>query len=56
METDSKLDEFIFEEFKGTGNVEIGRELSEKQIFPAIDNPKSGTRKEELLIDKTIST
>ncbi|MBV0899742.1 MAG: transcription termination factor Rho [Wolbachia endosymbiont of Fragariocoptes setiger] len=54
IETGSKMDEVIFEEFKGTGNAEIilDRRLSDKRIFPAIDITKSGTRKEELLIDK----
>jgi transcription termination factor Rho len=48
------MDEVIFEEFKGTGNAEIilDRKLSDKRSFPAIDITKSGTRKEELLIDK----
>jgi transcription termination factor Rho len=48
------MDEVIFEEFKGTGNLEVNldRKLSEKRIFPAIDINKSGTRKEELLVDK----
>jgi len=52
------MDEFTFEEFKGTGNVKIilDRKLAEKRIFPAIDNPKSGTRTGEVLIDKAIST
>lgn len=56
IDTGSKMDEVIFEEFKGTGNAEIilDRRLSDKRIFPAIDITKSGTRKEELLIDKTI--
>ena len=46
------MDDVIFEEFKGTGNMEIhlSRELSERRIFPAIDIYKSGTRKEELLL------
>ncbi|QKX03225.1 transcription termination factor Rho [Wolbachia endosymbiont of Litomosoides sigmodontis] len=54
IETGSKMDEVIFEEFKGTGNAEIilDRKLADKRIFPAIDITKSGTRKEELLIDK----
>ncbi len=54
IETGSKMDEVIFEEFKGTGNSEIilDRKLSDKRIFPAIDITKSGTRKEDLLIDK----
>ncbi|MDH5717242.1 MAG: transcription termination factor Rho [Spirochaetia bacterium] len=53
IDTGSKMDEVIFEEFKGTGNMEIvlDRKLVEKRIFPAIDINKSGTRKEELLID-----
>ncbi len=56
IETGSKMDEVIFEEFKGTGNAEIilDRKLSDKRIFPAIDITKSGTRKEELLVDKAI--
>ncbi len=54
IETGSRMDEVIFEEFKGTGNSEIilDRELSDKRVFPAIDITKSGTRKEELLVDK----
>lgn len=54
VETGSKMDEVIFEEFKGTGNSEIklARELAEKRIFPAIDVHTSGTRREEWLIDK----
>lgn len=54
VETGSKMDEVIFEEFKGTGNSEIvlDRKISDKRIFPAIDVTKSGTRKEELLVDK----
>lgn len=53
VETGSRMDEVIFEEFKGTGNNEIvlDRKLSDKRIFPAIDVNKSGTRKEELLQD-----
>ncbi|MBI1954132.1 MAG: transcription termination factor Rho [Proteobacteria bacterium] len=52
IETGSRMDEVIFEEFKGTGNAEIvlDRKLSDKRVFPAIDINKSGTRKEELLI------
>jgi len=48
------MDEVIFEEFKGTGNSEIvlDRKLSDKRIYPAIDITKSGTRREDLLIDK----
>ena len=54
IETGSRMDDVIFEEFKGTGNMEIhlSRELSEKRIFPAIDIYKSGTRKEELLLSQ----
>jgi transcription termination factor Rho len=54
IDTGSRMDEVIFEEFKGTGNMEIvlDRKLSEKRIFPAIDLNKSGTRKEELLLPK----
>jgi transcription termination factor Rho len=54
VDTGSKMDEVIFEEFKGTGNMELhlDRKLVEKRVFPAIDMNKSGTRKEELLIDK----
>ncbi|MFZ4761941.1 MAG: transcription termination factor Rho [Alphaproteobacteria bacterium] len=54
VETGSRMDEVIFEEFKGTGNSEIvmDRKLSDKRTFPAIDIAKSGTRKEELLVDK----
>ncbi len=53
IETGSRMDEVIFEEFKGTGNSEIvlDRKISDKRIFPAIDIQKSGTRKEELLVD-----
>ena len=54
VETGSRMDDVIFEEFKGTGNMEIhlDRKLSEKRIFPAIDINKSGTRREELLLDQ----
>ena len=54
IDTGSRMDEVIFEEFKGTGNLEVNldRKLSEKRVFPAIDINKSGTRKEELLVDK----
>ncbi|HEV7369426.1 transcription termination factor Rho [Arenibaculum sp.] len=58
IDTGSRMDEVIFEEFKGTGNSEIilDRKLSDKRTFPAIDITKSGTRKEELLVDRgTIS-
>jgi len=54
IDTGSRMDEVIFEEFKGTGNSEIvlDRKISDKRLFPAIDILKSGTRKEELLVDK----
>jgi len=54
IDTGSRMDEVIFEEFKGTGNSEIvlDRKLSDKRTFPAIDVSKSGTRKEEMLVDK----
>ncbi len=54
IDTGSRMDEVIFEEFKGTGNMEINldRKLMEKRVFPCIDINKSGTRKEELLVDK----
>ena len=54
IDTGSRMDEVIFEEFKGTGNSEIilDRKVSDKRIFPAIDILKSGTRKEELLTDQ----
>ena len=53
VDTGSKMDEVIFEEFKGTGNMEVhlDRKLVEKRLFPAIDINRSGTRKEELLVD-----
>src|SRR5699024_5335550 len=52
VETGSRMDEVIFEEFKGTGNMELrlSRELSERRIFPAIDINASGTRREENLL------
>jgi transcription termination factor Rho len=55
IDTGSKMDEVIFEEFKGTGNMEVhlDRKLVDKRTFPAIDINKSGTRREELLIDRT---
>ena len=59
VETGSRMDDVIFEEFKGTGNMEVhlDRALSEKRIFPAIDINKSGTRKEELLLsDEELKT
>lgn len=54
IDTGSRMDEVIFEEFKGTGNLEIhlDRKLADKRVFPAIDLQKSGTRKEELLVPK----
>lgn len=54
VDTGSRMDEVIFEEFKGTGNMEIqlDRRLADKRVFPAIDIKKSGTRKEELLLDE----
>jgi len=54
IDTGSRMDEVIFEEFKGTGNSEIvlDRKMADKRVFPAIDILKSGTRKEELLVDK----
>ncbi|MBP1466691.1 transcription termination factor Rho [Candidatus Chloroploca sp. M-50] len=55
VDTGSKMDDVIFEEFKGTGNMELNldRKLAEKRIFPAIDINRSGTRREELLLDLT---
>lgn len=54
VDTGSKMDDVIYEEFKGTGNMELvlDRKLSEKRIFPAIDIPKSGTRREDLLLTR----
>jgi len=54
IDTGSKMDEVIFEEFKGTGNMELqlDRKLSNKRIYPAIDIVASSTRREELLVDK----
>ncbi len=54
VDTGSKMDDVIYEEFKGTGNMELvlDRKLSEKRIFPAIDIPKSGTRRDDLLLTK----
>ncbi len=56
IDTGSRMDEVIFEEFKGTGNMEIylDRYLAEKRVFPAIDLNRSGTRKEELLLDADV--
>src|SRR2546423_10575449 len=58
IDTGSRMDEVIFEEFKGTGNSEIvlDRKVSDKRIFPALDVGKSGTRKEELLVDQNVLT
>lgn len=52
VDTGSKMDDVVYEEFKGTGNMELvlDRKLSEKRVFPAIDIPKSGTRREDLLL------
>jgi transcription termination factor Rho len=54
VDTGSRMDDVIFEEFKGTGNMEVhlDRRLADKRLFPAIDISQSGTRKEELLVDK----
>ena len=54
VETGSKMDDVVYEEFKGTGNMEmvLDRKLSEKRVFPAIDIPKSGTRREDLLLSQ----
>ena len=54
VETGSKMDDVIYEEFKGTGNMEmvLDRKLSERRVFPAIDIPKSGTRREDLLLSQ----
>jgi transcription termination factor Rho len=58
VDTGSRMDEVIFEEFKGTGNMEIqlDRRLADKRVFPAFDIKKSGTRKEELLLDQDTLT
>ena len=58
IDTGSRMDEVIFEEFKGTGNSEIvlDRKIADKRVFPAIDIQKSGTRKEELLVDRATLT
>ncbi len=55
VETGSRMDDVVFEEFKGTGNMEVvlDRNLSERRIFPAIDLPRSGTRREDLLLSQT---
>jgi transcription termination factor Rho len=54
VETGSRMDDLIYEEFKGTGNMELHltRALAEKRVFPAIDIQKSGTRQEQLLFDE----
>ena len=54
VDTGSRMDDVVFEEFKGTGNMELvlDRKLSEKRIFPAIDIVKSGTRRDDLLLDQ----
>jgi transcription termination factor Rho len=54
IDTGSRMDDVIFEEFKGTGNMEIhlDRKLTDKRVFPSIDMQKSGTRKEELLLPR----
>ena len=56
IDTGSRMDEVIFEEFKGTGNMELAmdRRLSDRRIYPSFDLIKSGTRKEELLLDKKV--
>jgi len=56
IDTGSRMDEVIFEEFKGTGNMEayLDRRLADKRIFPAIDLQRSGTRKEELLLSEDV--
>ncbi len=56
VDTGSRMDEVIYEEFKGTGNMEVhlSRRISEKRVFPAIDINKSGTRREELMIDQDL--
>jgi transcription termination factor Rho len=55
VDTGSRMDELVYEEFKGTGNMELhlDRKLSERRIFPAIDVVRSGTRREDLLFDST---
>jgi transcription termination factor Rho len=54
VDTGSRMDEVIFEEFKGTGNMEIhlDRKLTDRRVFPSVDINRSGTRKEELLVDE----
>jgi transcription termination factor Rho len=55
VDTGSRMDDVIFEEFKGTGNMEVvlDRKLSDRRVFPAVDLHRTGTRKEELLLDKS---
>ena len=55
VDTGSRMDDVVFEEFKGTGNMELvlDRSLSEKRIFPAIDLPKSSTRRDDLLLTQS---
>jgi transcription termination factor Rho len=54
VDTGSRMDEVIFEEFKGTGNMELvlDRKIADRRVFPAIDIPRSGTRREDLLLDQ----
>ena len=56
IDTGSRMDDLVYEEFKGTGNCEIvlDRKLADKRLFPAIDITKSGTRKEELLLERKV--
>src|SRR5207248_6630246 len=56
IETGSRMDEVIFQEFKGTGNMELvlNRQLADRRIFPAIDLPQSGTRKEERILEPEV--
>jgi transcription termination factor Rho len=56
IETGSRMDDVIFQEFKGTGNMELvlNRQLADRRIYPAIDLPQSGTRKEERILDAEV--
>ena len=56
IDTGSRMDDVIYEEFKGTGNMELhlNRKLAERRLFPAFDIERSGTRREELLLDKDV--
>ena len=56
VDTGSRMDDLIFEEFKGTGNMELSldRRIAERRVFPAIDVEKSGTRQEHLLFDESV--